>query len=225
MNTNPEDRAFADRYGPWALVTGGSEGVGAAWAAAIASRGLNLLLLARRADVLSAKARELEDTFGIHVEGISIDVTANEFPAALDDLARSHEVGLVIHNVGSVSRNHGWFLDDPRETTSDTITVNCVVPAMLAHSFLPAMRDRGQGGFVLIGSLAGLAGQPLEATYSASKAFSRVFAEALWNEHHDDGIDVISIPLGGTRTEALTANGLLDGIDLPTAEDVVAEAN
>ena len=215
---------FSKRYGKWAVVTGGSEGVGAAWASAIAARGVNLVLVARRREILEAKADQLRADQGIDVQVLSMDIANPDLVDQLHDVVGEREVGLVVHNVGSVERNHGWFLDDPVDVTIKTIEVNCVAPAKLAHAFLPAMKERGRGGFVLIGSLAGMAGQPLEATYSAAKAFSQVFAEALWNEHREHGIDVVSVVLGGTRTEALSAKGILDGFVLPSGEDVVAEA-
>ena len=218
------DAPFAARYGKWALVTGGSEGVGAAWASAIAARGVNLVLVARRKEVLEARAGELRAEHGIDVEVLSLDITAPDLVDRLQELTGGLEVGLVVHNVGSVGRNHGWFLDDAVDVSVKTIEVNCLAPVKLAHVFLPAMKERGRGGFVVIGSLAGMAGQPFEATYSGAKAFGQVFAEALWNELREHGIDVVSVPLGGTRTEALSASGILEGLDLPSGEEVVAEA-
>ncbi len=215
---------FAARYGKWALVTGGSEGVGAAWASAIAARGVNLVLVARRKEVLEATAAQLRAGHGVDVEVLSIDITAPDLVERLQELTAGLEVGLVVHNVGSVARNHGWFLDDPVDVTMKVIEVNCTAPAKLAHAFLPAMKERGRGGFVVMGSLAGMAGQPFEASYSGAKAFGQVFAEALWNELREHGIDVVSVPLGGTRTEALSAAGILEGLELPTGEEVVAEA-
>ena len=215
---------FAKRYGKWALVTGGSEGVGAAWASAIAARGVNLVLVARRKEVLDATAAAVRAEHGVDVEVLSIDITTPDLVERLQELTKGLEVGLVVHNVGSVQRNHGWFIDDPVDVSVKTIEVNCMAPARLAHAFLPAMKERGRGGFVLVGSLAGMAGQPFEATYSGAKAFGQVFAEALWNELREHGVDVVSVPLGGTRTEALSDAGILEGLDLPTGEEVVAEA-
>jgi len=215
---------FAERYGPWALVTGGSEGVGGSWASAIAARGVNVVLLARRADVLESKASELREEHRIDVRTVSVDITAPDLLERLDAVTHDLEVGLLVHNVGAVDRNHGWFLDDSLEVTVKTIEVNCIVPAKLVHTYARQMRDRGRGGIVLVGSLAGMAGQPLEATYSAAKAFSQVFAEAMWNELRDRGVDVVSVPLGGTRTPALEAKNMLEDLTLPTPDEVVAEA-
>jgi short-subunit dehydrogenase len=215
---------FAEQYGPWALVTGGSEGVGGSWASAIAARGVNVVLLARRAELLESKASELRAEHGIDVRTVSADVTAPDVLERLGTVTHDLEIGLLVHNVGSVERDHGWFLDDSLDATMKTIEVNCIAPVKLVHTYARHMRDRGRGGIVLIGSLAGMAGQPLEATYSAAKAFSQVFAEAMWNELRERGVDVVSVPLGGTRTPALEAKGMLEDLTLPTPDEVVLEA-
>jgi len=214
---------FRARYGPWALITGGSEGVGGSWASAIAARGVNLVLLARRADVLEAKAIELREE-GVEVRTIALDITAEDLLERLDEITNDVEVGLLVHNVGSWERDHGWFLDDPIEVGVKTIEVNCVTPMKLASAYGQGMRDRRRGGIVLVGSMSGMAGQALEATYSAAKAFSQHFAEALWSELREHDVDVVSVLLGGTRTPALDAKGMLGTVDLPTPDEVVAEA-
>jgi short-subunit dehydrogenase len=86
------------------------------------------------------------------------------------------------------------------------------------------MCERRRGGFVFVGSLSGIAGQPLEATYSAAKAYAQHLAEALWSEFGEHGVDVVYVPLGGTRTPALEAKGIVDTVGLPTGDEVVAEA-
>jgi uncharacterized protein len=214
---------FRARYGPWAVITGGSEGVGGSWASAIAARGVNIVLLARRADVLEAKALELRDQ-GIEVRTLSLDITADDLLERLGELTDDLEVGLLVHNVGSWERDHGWFLDDPLEVGVKTIEVNCITPMKLASTYGKGMRDRGRGGIILVGSMSGMAGQALEATYSAAKAFSQHFAEALWSELREHDVDVVSVLLGGTRTPALEAKGILGTVDLPTPDEVVLEA-
>jgi short-subunit dehydrogenase len=214
---------FARRYGPWALVTGGSEGVGLEWCRELASNGVNLVMLARRALVLEGAAAELEAA-GVSVRTVVYDITSPDLADVVTSATADIEIGMVVHNVGNWDREHGEFLDDSLEVGRKTIDVNCVAPVTLAHLFLPAMKERGRGGLVLVGSLAGIAGQALEATYSAAKAFTQHFAEALWSELHECGVDVVCVPLGGTRTPALEAKGLLDVSMLPTAKECVAEA-
>jgi short-subunit dehydrogenase len=214
---------FAHRYGPWALVTGGSEGVGLEWCRALAARGVNLVMLARRASVLEGAAAELEAA-GVSIRTLVCDITSPDLGDVVRAATADVEVGMVVHNVGNWDRHHGDFLDDPLDVGRKTIDVNCVAPLVLANMFLPAMKERGHGALVLVGSLAGIAGQALEATYSAAKAFTQHFAEALWSELSQHGVDVVCVPLGGTRTPALEAKGLLDVSILPTAQECVAEA-
>jgi short-subunit dehydrogenase len=214
---------LAQRYGPWALVTGGSEGVGLEWCRALGRQGINLVVMARRAAVLEDAATELRST-GIEVRTLVGDVTSSDLAAVLRSATADLDIGLVVHNVGSWDRTHGDFLDDPIEVGLKTIDVNCVAPLTLANLFAPGMVKRGRGGLIFVGSLAGIAGQALEATYSAAKAFLQHFAEALWSELSDRGVDVVCVPLGGTRTPALEAKALMDVSALPTAEQVVTEA-
>ncbi len=214
---------LAKRYGPWALVTGGSEGVGLEWCRSLARGGVNLVIMARRENVLNVAADELRSA-GVDVRTVVGDITSPHLADVLRSATADIEIGLVVHNVGSWDRNHGDFLDDPLDVGLKTIDVNCVAPLTLAHLFAPAMVERGYGGLVFVSSLAGIAGQALEATYSAAKAFTQHFAEALWSELSDQGVDVVCVPLGGTRTPALEAKALMDVSMLPTAEEVVTEA-
>lgn len=214
---------FAHRYGPWALVTGGSEGVGLEWCRALAARGLSLVILARRAELLDSAASELAD-LGVDVRTVVADITSPSLAETLCEATAGLEIGMVVHNVGNWDRDHRDFLDDPLDVGRKLIDVNCDAAVVLAHTYLPAIKDRGRGALVLVGSLAGIAGQALEATYSAAKAFTQHFAEALWSELAPSGVDVVCIPLGGTRTPALEAKGLLDVSALPTAHECVAEA-
>jgi short-subunit dehydrogenase len=218
------ERGLCAAYGSYAVITGGSEGVGSAWATALAQRGLNLVLVALRTDVLNDKAAELRSLIGRDVRTLSIDLTSTGAVKRIVTETAGLEVGLIIHNAGAVSRHHGRFVDDPPDTLTSLIQLNCAVPTELVHAFAPLMSDRGQGGVVLIGSLSGVAGQALEAVYSAAKSFSQTFAEAMWRELGERGVDVVSVPLGGTRTPNLTAQGLLGADALPTPEEVVEES-
>jgi short-subunit dehydrogenase len=197
--------------------------VGLSWSQALAARGLDLVIVARREPVLQDAAARLRDR-GVEVRTLSADITSPQFLDRLSAVTSDIDVGLVVHNVGSWERDHGWFLDDPLDVSLKTIEVNCTVPTRLAHAYGRPMCERGRGGFVLVGSLAALAGQALEATYSAAKAYAQHLAEALWSELGERGVDVVYVPLGGTRTPALEAKGILDTTGLPTGDDVVAEA-
>ena len=125
------------------------------------------------------------------------------------------------------------FLANPIEAAEAMVRRNCMVPMQLCHHYAPAMMDRGSGGIVIFGSGAGLAGCTNMVAYGASKAFDMVFAEALWAELRDKGVDVLGLILGKTDTPALRqlehSRGHLsspDDVPLGAAavDDVIAEA-
>jgi short-subunit dehydrogenase len=192
---------FAERYGPWAVVAGASEGVGAAFAAAVAGEGLNVVLLARRQGVLDLVAKEIESAHGVEARAVAVDLAADAMPtvaAATSDV----DVGLVMYCAGA-DANYQPFLANPSAIAEAMVHRNCVVPLQMCHHFAAPMAARGRGGIVIVGSGAGLAGAPNMVAYSASKAFDMVFAEALWAELHPKGVDVLGLILGETDTPAL----------------------
>jgi short-subunit dehydrogenase len=144
------------------------------------------------------------------------------------------DVGLLMYCAGA-DPNYTYFLDQPIGTAKAMVHRNCVVPLEMCHHFAPAMRRRGKGGIILVGSGAGLIGSPYMVTYGATKAFDMVFAESPWAELHRDGVDVLGLTLGLTDTPAtrrlLARRGMLDDPDgttpLPGAasiDDTVADA-
>jgi short-subunit dehydrogenase len=192
------------KYGPWALVAGASEGLGAAFTEALAARGLHLLLLARRAALLEALAARLRVEHGVEARAIALDLGG---PALLDDLraaAAGLEVGLLVYNA-AYSRI-GPFLDQTLEDKLRILDVNCRGPLILADELGRAMAERGRGGIVLMSSMAAMQGSPLVATYAATKAYNLVLAESLWDELRDRGVDVLACRAGATRTPGYEAS-------------------
>jgi hypothetical protein len=192
--------AFRERYGPWALVAGASEGIGAAFAEELARRGLHLVLVARRADVLEQLASLLRRSSGVEVRTASIDLAS---PALLDEARRvtaDLEVGLLVYN--AALSLIGPFLEQPLEDKLRVIDVNCRGPLILADELGRAMVRRGRGGIILMSSLAGAHGTPFVSTYAATKAFNLVLAESLWDELRERGVDVLACRAGATRTPA-----------------------
>jgi short-subunit dehydrogenase len=196
------DTAFADRYGPWAVIAGASEGVGAAYARAVAERGLNLVLLARRQAVLDEVAGAINAEVGVETRAVAVDLAADgavpTVLAATDDL----DVGMLMYCAGA-DPNYEPFLANPIEVALGLVERNCIVPMQLCHHFAGPMVARARGGIVLVSSGAGLAGGQNMVAYSASKAFDMVMAEALWAELHGKGVDVLGLVLSVTDTPAL----------------------
>ena len=223
---------FAEQYGPWALVLGASEGVGATFARAVAERGLDVVLVARREAVLDEVAAAISAATGARTRTVAVDLTD---PGASEVLARATsdvEVGTLFYCAGA-DPNYARFLSQPSEDAEAMIQRNCVAPIRLCHHFAGPMRDRGRGCIVLVSSGAGLVGGPNMVTYGATKAFDMVMAEALWAEMNGTGVDVLGLVLGLTDTPALRRlllqRGQLEHADDPiagaaTAEQVVTQA-
>jgi short-subunit dehydrogenase len=213
---------FRARYGPWALVTGASEGIGECFARALASRGFGLLLVARREGPLEALAAELRSAHGVEVRTASADVGRPDLLAVLDTLAGDAEVGLVVHNAAFSAL--GPFLDRPLDDLLKVIDVNCRAPLAMAHHFGRKMVERRRGGILLMSSLAGGQGCPMVVSYAASKAFEIILAEGLWDELRPAGVDVLACRAGPTRTPSYEASRPRKKVPIMEPMPVVEEA-
>jgi len=194
---------FTSRYGAWALIAGASEGIGEAFAHALAGRGLRLIMLARREHKLAATAAAITKQHGVEVVSLACDLADPDLAARVQAGVGDREVGLLIYNA-AYSRIGGFF-EQSLEHKLRTIDVNCRGPIILSHVLGQAMLARGRGGIVLMGSLAGEQGSPRLATYAASKAFDRILAESLWGELRERGVDVLACVAGATRTPGFEA--------------------
>lgn len=191
-----------DRYGPWALVAGGSDGIGEAFARALATAGLNVALLARREALLAELAVALEHEHGVATRVIAADLTAPDILSRVREGTEDLEIGLLVYNAGAT---HGaaHVLDKPLEASLGLLALNCTGPLSLSHHFGSRMRSRGRGGIVLLSSLASLSGGSHTAVYNASKSFELILAEGLWHELKPSGVDVMCLIAGATRTPSM----------------------
>lgn len=185
-------------YGPFALILGASEGLGAAFAEYLGSHGMNVVLVARRETVLNELATKLRQSYGVEVIIIKQDLAdptaINLIAAELMDV----EIGLVVHNA-TVSFI-GPFEKNSFEDHSRLIQVNTLSLMASLHEFGMPMLERKKGGFIIMSSLAGFQGSGYLASYAASKAFARVLAEGLWYEWKAKGVDIIACCAGATAT-------------------------
>ncbi len=214
--------AFAERYGPWALVAGASAGLGEAFARRLAARGLHLVLVARRADALAALAADLRRAHGVEVRTAALDLARPDVAAAVGRAAAGLEVGLLVYNAAHSAI--GPFVERPVEEHLRVLDVNCRAPLVLVHALGGAMAARGRGGVLLMSSLAASQGNPLLASYAASKAFDLVLAEGLWAELRGRGVDVLACRAGATRTAGWEASRPRAEVPLLEAEDVARAA-
>lgn len=215
---------FRERYGPWALVAGGSEGLGAAFAHALAGRGLHLVLVARRDGRLETCAAEVAARHGVEVRGLGVDLGRPEALPAIERTTGDLDVGLLV--VNAAESHAGPFLEQPLERLRAELEVNCATPLALCHLFGRRLAARGRGGILLMSSLAGSQGAPFLAHYAATKAWNLVLAEGLWGELGGRGIDVLACRAGATRTPSYLADRGADASGVPALEPeaVVAEA-
>jgi hypothetical protein len=200
--------AFVSRYGPWAVVAGASEGLGAAFAEALAARGMNLVLLARRADLLAGVKDRLGTGKRIEIRTEACDLGRPELPRVLEELTRGLEVGVAIYNAAYAPV--GDVLERSTDELLRVVDVNVRGPLLFARTLAPAMAARGRGGIVLMSSMAGFQGAPRIATYAASKAFNIVLGEGLWRELAPRGVDVVVSCAGAIRTPGYRKSAKVD---------------
>ncbi len=213
-----------NHYGPWAVIAGGSEGVGSAFADSLAQAGINVVLIARKSDPLEETANKVR-AHGVQVRTLSLDLLLPDAVAQIRQVTDDLEIGLLIFNAGANSYGHE-FVTSELDKVQGVIDLNITRQLELAQHFGAKMKERGRGGIMLLGSLAGYLGSEQQSIYGAAKAFSRVFAEGLWLELKPFGVHVVELVLGVTRTPAMERAGLrfdIPGLNVAEAEDVARE--
>jgi hypothetical protein len=188
-----------ERYGPWAVVTGASAGIGTEFARAFARHGLSVVLAARRRERLEGFAKEIEEAHGVATRVVAVDLGQAGGAEQLAEAVADLDVGVLVNNAG-----HGYagrFDRQETERLRTMVQLNCVTPVVLTSRLIGGMRMRGRGAVIVVGSVAGRQPIPLHAVYSATKAFDLTYGEALWAEMQGTGIDVLVVEPGPTATE------------------------
>lgn len=212
------------KYGPWAVIAGGSEGVGAEFAKQLAGDGFNLVLIARKQRPLEDTARQCRE-IGAIVRTLSVDLLDPDAVSRIAAETADTEVGLLIYNAGANTCSE-LFLDGELADFSRVIALNVTRMLQLVQHFARPMRSQRRGGILVVGSMAATHGSMRQSVYTGVKAFSRLFAESLWLELREHGVDVLELVLGVTRTPAMTRVGLnFDVLGLSVSEpaDVARE--
>jgi uncharacterized protein len=189
---------FKEKYGNTALLAGASEGMGAAYASALAARGLDLVLIARRKEPLEATAHKITQEFGVNVLPVICDLADADAPQKIIDALGDRTIDFMVYN--AALSYIGPYLAASLSTHTDIAQVNMITPLAMLHHFGGKMTERGRGGIVLMTSIAGFQGSGYLSTYAATKAFNRVLAEGLWYEWKTKGVDVIACCAGATAT-------------------------
>lgn len=200
-----------DYNGNWALITGASAGIGAAFARSLAAKGANVILTARREHRLQALALELRDKYGIETQVYVADFTDPQAPEMV--MGAIAEAG---HPVDVLVNNAGWglpgrYLDNAWSDYRDYLELMVTSYAHLAHRVLPGMIDRGYGRIIQISSVAGLVpGSAGHTLYGASKGFLVAFSQSLAAECEGTGVKVSAVCPGFTYSEFHDVNGARD---------------
>lgn len=202
---------FSQKYGSWALVTGGSVGMGEAFAELIASQGVSLVLTDIQSEQLEITADRLKTKYQVEVKTVVADLSAADFMTKITATTDELEIGLLIANaaVGHV----GSFPELAIESMIVAIDINVRATLLLTHHFCSGMITRGKGGIVLLSSSSAYQGTPYVANYAATKAYNLALGEALWFELSQHGVDAMAFAPGATNTPSLRTSkkGLREG--------------
>jgi len=192
-------KKFVERFGPWAVVTGASSGIGEAFAQKLAAMHMNLVLVARREDRLRRLAVRLQREYSVSTKVVSADLSREDFMPLIERATADLQVGLLVNNAGIAT--NGKFLDNDLGPELAMLHINNRAPLILAHHFGRSMRKRGRGGMIFLSSSVAFSAVPLWSNYAASKSHDLVFAEGLAKELRRDGISVLALCPGATQTE------------------------
>lgn len=220
-----DDPDLLARYGPWALVVGAGAGLGAAYATHLAGAGFGLVLVDRDVPAAEALRAALVERHGVEIRVLGADLASPEAVDAIVGSCDGLDLGLVVAN--AAASHVGSFVDQDPESFEVQLRVNALAPTTLIHRLLPALLGRDRAGVILMSSLSSRRGAPLVATYAATKAYLAVLAESLWDELRDDGVDVLAVLPGSTRTPGWLSShpqSSLGTTNVMAADEVVAEA-
>jgi short-subunit dehydrogenase len=195
-----------ERFGPWALVTGASSGIGKEFARQIAASGINIVLVARREDLLKAVGVEFSKRYGVEHRVVVLDVSREDFIGQLASATNDLDIGLVISNAGT--GNPGEFLKLDRELLQATLRLNTMAHLDITHHFGAKLAERRRGGLILVGAMGAENGVPCMANDGAAKAYVHSLGEALHYEFKPLGVYVTVLAAGFTNTAVLEKFGL-----------------
>lgn len=193
------------KFGPWAIVTGASSGIGAEFARQLAANGINLVLIARREHLLNDLGRDLSAKYGIDYRVLPLDLTDADFLQKIDSATRDLEIGLVISNAGA--GNPGEFLRIDQPELMQVIRLNVISHMMIAHHFGRKLARRGRGGLLLIAAMGASEGLPYMANDAATKAYVISLAKGLHMELEKHGVHITVVLPGPTDTPVIDQFG------------------
>lgn len=206
------------QYGPWAVITGASDGIGRAIAVRVAAEKINVVLAARGEAALLEPSEELARTSNVQTRLVAVDLGMPDGPATLMAAVDDLDVGLAVLAAGFGGA--GSFADSSPAAEAEMVAVNVSAVAQLAQYFAHRMSDRRRGGIVLFGSLLGWQGVPGQANYAATKAYVQALGEGMHAELKPHGVDVLCVAPGPVHSGFADRAGMT--MTSATTPDVVA---
>ncbi|HXC52950.1 MAG TPA: SDR family oxidoreductase [Candidatus Limnocylindrales bacterium] len=211
----------SDRYGPWALVTGASSGIGQEFASRLAASGLHVAMVARRRAALEQLAADLTQRHAVSCRVLEMDLAEPGAAARLALQVSDLEIGLLVANAGT-----GWigrFDRQAPDSHASLIRLHCEMHVELTARLLPPMIERKRGGVIIVSSMGGMVPLPYYAVYSGTKALLQNWGEALALEMRGTGVDIQVLAPGDTKTGFQEVAGEMS-TKWSSVEDVVTES-
>jgi uncharacterized protein len=197
MSTSKASK-LSSRYGPWAVVTGASDGIGLELARELARTGLNLVLVARRKDVLEKIATQFQKDYNIQTLVLDADLADSKAVRDVISATNDLDVGLLVASAGFGSS--GEFLETELTTELTMIDVNCRAVLEMTHHYGRRFAAQKRGGIILFSSLVAFQGVPKSANYAASKAYVQSLVEGIHAELKQFGVDVLASAPGPVQS-------------------------
>jgi hypothetical protein len=194
-----------ERFGPWALVTGASSGIGKEFTRQIAASGINVVLVARRNGLLAELGRAISREFNVQYRALAMDLSQEGFIAGLADATHDIDIGLVVSNAGTA--NSGEFLKLDQQLLQETLRLNTMAHLDIAHYFGRKLAARRRGGLILVGAMGAENGVPRIANDGAAKAYVHSLGEALHYEFKPLDVYVTVLATGFANTAVLEKFG------------------
>ena len=217
-------RINTNTFGPWALVTGASSGIGKEFARQLAASGLNLVLIARRLPLLEEIGCTLAEKYGIHYRAVELDLSQEDFLERLETATCDLEIGLVVSNAGTATP--GAFLSSDPGVLHQMVRLSVLAHLDLAHHFGGKLAARGRGGIILLSGMGASQGVPYMANDSATRAYVLTLGETLNIELKKHHVNVTVLLPGPTQTAVFDKIGF-DARSTPfppmTVEQTVSE--
>ena len=196
--TTTEKTRIKSHYGPWALITGASSGIGREIALILANAGLNLVLTARRGNLLESLEKEIQEKYKTETHIIEADLTQPAEVTKVIDACGTFDINLAVLNAGFGSA--GEFIQLTAKEDRDMLMVNCAAVLQMSHHFAPLLKKKKKGGIVFLSSVVAFQGSPYATHYAATKAYVQSLGEGLAHEMKDTGVDILIAAPGPVNT-------------------------